>query len=82
MMTFQGENSSLTWFFPALRRLFSTFFFFLGVLSLSPFTDLELFHVRALYFAPNIGRIYGGENRPSTCLSLHFYGKTNFVVAT
>ena len=35
-MTFQGENSSLTWFFPALRRLFSTFFFFLGGFVLEP----------------------------------------------
>ena len=35
-MTFQGENSSLTWFFPALRRLFSTFFFLLGGFVLEP----------------------------------------------
>ena len=82
MMTFQGENSSLTLVFSCSPSVIFHFFSFWGVLSLSPFTDLELFHVRALYFAPNIGRIYGGENRPSTCLSLHFYGKTNFVVAT
>ena len=39
-MTFQGENSSLTWFFP--MSVIFHFFSFLGVLSLSPFTDLEL----------------------------------------
>ena len=39
-MTFQGENSSLTWFFP--MSVIFHFFFLFGGLSLSPFTDLEL----------------------------------------
>ena len=56
-MTFQGENSSLTWFFP--MSVIFHFFSFLGVLSLSPFTDLEL--------APNFVGICGGGGGGTVC---------------